>query len=63
MKRVALHETGHGVLVKMFEEYFELKKNMIQSSYKKMGDRKYFAVFERIRSELSSHVSFLTCHF
>jgi cell division protease FtsH len=33
LQRVAVHEIGHALLVKLFNEYFELKKVTIQSTY------------------------------
>ena len=36
-RRIAIHETGHALLVALFEEYFELKKVTMQSTYNGAG--------------------------
>jgi cell division protease FtsH len=36
-RRVAIHETGHALLAALFDQYFELKKVTIQSTYNGAG--------------------------
>jgi cell division protease FtsH len=46
--RVAIHETGHALLCKFFNEYFELKKVSIQSTYSGAGGYTIFNEYQNI---------------
>ncbi len=48
IKRVAIHEIGHALLVKVFNEYFDLKKVSIQSTYNGAGGYTLFNEYQNI---------------
>jgi cell division protease FtsH len=48
LKRVAIHEMGHGFLATLFSEYFELKKITIQSTYNGAGGYTLFNEYPEI---------------
>lgn len=48
IKRVAIHETGHALLCKTFNEYFDLKKVSIQSTYNGAGGYTLFSEYPNI---------------
>jgi cell division protease FtsH len=48
IKRVAIHETGHALLCKTFNEYFDLKKVSIQSTYNGAGGYTLFSEYQNI---------------
>ena len=47
-KRVAIHETGHALLVALYHEYFDLKKVTMQSTYNGAGGYTLFNEYENI---------------
>jgi len=47
-KRVAIHETGHALLVALYDEYFDLKKVTMQSTYNGAGGYTLFNEYENI---------------
>ena len=47
-RRVAIHETGHAILVALFNEYFDLKKVTMQSTYNGAGGYTLFNEYENI---------------
>jgi cell division protease FtsH len=47
-RRVAIHETGHALLAAMFDQYFELKKVTIQSTYNGAGGYTIFNEYGNI---------------
>jgi cell division protease FtsH len=47
-RRVAIHETGHALLVALFNEYFDLKKVTMQSTYNGAGGYTLFNEYENI---------------
>jgi cell division protease FtsH len=48
IKRVAIHEIGHALLCKVFNEYFDLKKVSIQSTYNGAGGYTLFSEYQNI---------------
>lgn len=48
IKRVATHEIGHALLCKIFNEYFDLKKVSIQSTYNGAGGYTLFSEYQNI---------------
>jgi cell division protease FtsH len=48
LQRVAIHEIGHAFLAAYFEEYFELKKVSIQSTYNGAGGYTIFSEYPEI---------------
>ena len=46
-RRIAIHETGHAILAALFNNYFELKKVTIQSTYNGAGG---FTMFNEYRN-------------
>jgi len=48
IKRVAIHEMGHALLCKVFNEYFDLKKVSIQSTYNGAGGYTLFSEYQNI---------------
>jgi cell division protease FtsH len=48
IKRVAIHEIGHALLCKVFNEYFDLKKVSIQSTYNGAGGYTLFNEYQNI---------------
>jgi cell division protease FtsH len=48
LQRVAIHEIGHAFLAAYFEEYFELKKVSIQSTYSGAGGYTIFSEYPEI---------------
>jgi cell division protease FtsH len=47
-RRVAIHETGHALLCALYDEYFELKKVTIQSTYNGAGGFTLFNEYKNI---------------
>lgn len=47
-KRIAIHETGHALLVALYNEYFDLKKVTMQSTYNGAGGYTLFNEYENI---------------
>lgn len=47
-RRVAIHEIGHAILVSIFNEYFDLKKVTMQSTYNGAGGYTLFNEYENI---------------
>lgn len=47
-RRIAIHETGHAILVALFNEYFDLKKVTMQSTYNGAGGYTLFNEYENI---------------
>jgi cell division protease FtsH len=47
-KRVSIHETGHALLAAIFNEYFDLKKATIQSTYNGAGGYTIFNEYQNI---------------
>ena len=47
-KRIAIHETGHALLVSLYNEYFDLKKVTMQSTYNGAGGYTLFNEYENI---------------
>lgn len=47
-RRIAIHETGHALLVALCEEYFELKKVTMQSTYNGAGGYTLFNELQNI---------------
>ena len=47
-RRIAIHETGHALLCNYFNDYFELKKVTIQSTYNGAGGYTLFNEFQNI---------------
>jgi cell division protease FtsH len=47
-RRVAIHETGHALLAALFDQYFELKKVTIQSTYSGAGGYTIFNEYGNI---------------
>jgi cell division protease FtsH len=47
-RRIAIHETGHALLVTLCEEYFELKKVTMQSTYNGAGGYTLFNEHQNI---------------
>jgi len=47
-RRVAIHETGHALLAALFDQYFELKKVTIQSTYNGAGGYTIFNEYGNI---------------
>jgi cell division protease FtsH len=47
-RRIAIHETGHALLCSLFNEYFELKKVTIQSTYNGAGGYTLFNEYQNI---------------
>lgn len=47
-RRVAIHETGHAILVALFNNYFDLKKVSIQSTYNGAGGYTMFNEYRNI---------------
>jgi cell division protease FtsH len=47
-RRIAIHETGHALLVALFEEYFELQKVTMQSTYNGVGGYTLFNEYQNI---------------
>jgi len=47
-RRVAIHETGHALLVSLYNEYFDLKKVTMQSTYNGAGGYTLFNEYENI---------------
>jgi cell division protease FtsH len=47
-RRIAIHETGHALLVALFNEYFDLKKVTMQSTYNGAGGYTLFNEYENI---------------
>jgi cell division protease FtsH len=47
-KRIAIHETGHALLVSLYDEYFDLKKVTMQSTYNGAGGYTLFNEYENI---------------
>lgn len=47
-RRIAIHETGHALLCTIFNEYFELKKVTIQSTYNGAGGYTLFNEYQNI---------------
>ena len=47
-RRIAIHETGHALLVSLCEEYFELKKVTMQSTYNGAGGYTLFNEHQNI---------------
>lgn len=47
-RRVAIHETGHALLCALYDEYFELKKVTIQSTYNGAGGFTLFNEYQNI---------------
>jgi cell division protease FtsH len=47
-RRVAIHETGHALLAAHFDEYFELKKVTIQSTYNGAGGYTVFNEYANV---------------
>ena len=47
-RRVAIHETGHALLAAIFDEYFELKKVTMQSTYSGAGGYTIFNEYSNI---------------
>jgi cell division protease FtsH len=48
--RIAIHEAGHAILCKLFDNYFNLKKISIQSSYNGVGGYTLFTENKNITS-------------
>lgn len=48
LKRIAIHEMGHGFLAFLFHEYFQLKKITIQSTYNGAGGYTLFNEYPEI---------------
>ena len=48
IKRVAIHEIGHALLCKVFNEYFDLRKVSIQSTYNGAGGYTLFSEYQNI---------------
>jgi cell division protease FtsH len=48
IRRVAIHEIGHALLCKIFNEYFDLKKVSIQSTYNGAGGYTLFNEYQNI---------------
>lgn len=48
IKRVAIHEMGHALLCKIFDNYFDLKKVSIQSTYNGAGGYTLFNEYQNI---------------
>jgi cell division protease FtsH len=48
IKRVAIHEAGHALLCKVFDNYFDLKKVSIQSTYNGAGGYTLFNEYQNI---------------
>jgi cell division protease FtsH len=47
-RRIAIHETGHALLCNYFNDYFELKKVTIQSTYNGAGGYTLFNEYQNI---------------
>ena len=47
-RRVAIHEIGHALLVAIFNEYFDLKKVTMQSTYNGAGGYTLFSEYDNI---------------
>ena len=47
-KRIAIHETGHALLVALYNEYFDLKKVTMQSTFNGAGGYTLFNEYENI---------------
>jgi len=47
-RRIAIHETGHALLVSLYNEYFDLKKVTMQSTYNGAGGYTLFNEYENI---------------